>query len=312
MAKISIIIPTFNCVKYLPKAIESVLSQTHQELEIIVVDDNSTDSTSSYLSNINDSRMQTITTSGLGASGARNLGISRASGDYIAFLDADDFWMPTKLERQLNFHQSHPELAATFTNYQHVTEQYEAIIDCFGYWNKFQSDSRQHIVMDDALEFVLQNNVIGTSTVMIKAEIFRDIAPFDSSLEYGEDLDLWLRICEQHPLGALNSIEVGYVMRQGSTTQTNDNRLRNLKSLEAILHRYTSAHLYWNISSSALRRSKARILEGYADYHRCLNQPLSAIILDLRSLSLAPEKRRLRSLLGDCKSIIIQPDRSAS
>ncbi|EDL52137.1 glycosyltransferase family 2 protein [Vibrio mediterranei] len=312
MAKISIIIPTYNCVEYLPKAVESVFSQTHQDIEVIVVDDNSTDNTSGYLNSISDSRMQIITTSGLGASGARNLGINRASGDYIAFLDADDYWMPNKLERQLHFHQCHPELAGTFTNYQHVTEQYEEIIDCFGYWNQFQSDSRQYIVMNDALEFVLQNNVIGTSTVMIKAEIFRDIAPFDSNLEYGEDLDLWLRICEQHPFGAVNSIEAGYVMRQGSTTQTDDNRLRNLKSLEAILHRYTSAHLYWNISSSALRSSKARILEGYADYHRCLNQPLSAILLGLRSLSLAPEKRRLRSLLGDCKSIILLPSRSAS
>ncbi len=91
MAKISIIIPTYNCVEYLPKAVESVFSQTHQDIEVIVVDDNSTDNTSSYLNSISDSRMQIITTSGLGASGARNLGINRASGDYIAFLDADDY-----------------------------------------------------------------------------------------------------------------------------------------------------------------------------------------------------------------------------
>ncbi len=256
-----------------------MFSQTHQDFELIVIDDNSTDDTAHYLSRISDSRLQIITTSGVGASRARNLGIAQAKGEYIAFLDADDFWMPTKLERQVHFHQCHPELAATFTNYQHVTEQYEPIIDCFGYWNQFQSDNRHYIIMEDALPFVLQNNVIGTSTVMIKSEVFKDTEPFDAALKYGEDLDLWLRICENHPLGAINSIDVGYVMRLGSTTQTNDNRLRNLKTLEAILHRYTSAHLYWNLSASALRSSKARILEGYADYHRCLNQPLSASCL---------------------------------
>ena len=80
MAKVSTIIPTYNCLNYLPKAIGSVLQQTHQDIEIIIIDDNSNDGTSTYLDSIDDDRIITLTTSGVGAPQARNLGIEKATG----------------------------------------------------------------------------------------------------------------------------------------------------------------------------------------------------------------------------------------
>ncbi|MFA0521746.1 glycosyltransferase family 2 protein, partial [Vibrio sp. 10N.222.55.E8] len=109
MATVSVIIPTYNCLDYLPKAIGSVIKQTHQDIEIIIIDDNSNDGTSTYLASIDDERIIKLSTLGVGAPQARNLGIEKASGEYIAFLDADDFWYPDKIERQLEFHQRYPD-----------------------------------------------------------------------------------------------------------------------------------------------------------------------------------------------------------
>ncbi|MEZ9417941.1 glycosyltransferase family 2 protein, partial [Vibrio sp. 10N.286.49.E1] len=92
MAKVSIVIPTYNCLDYFPKAIGSVLKQTHQDVELIIVDDNSNDGTSTYLASIHDERIVKLATLGVGAPQARNLGIEKATGEFIAFLDADDFW----------------------------------------------------------------------------------------------------------------------------------------------------------------------------------------------------------------------------
>ncbi|MGI9874657.1 glycosyltransferase family 2 protein [Vibrio chagasii] len=304
MAKVSIVIPTYNCLDYLPKAIGSVLQQTHQDIELIIIDDNSNDGTSTYLASIDDDRIITLSTLGVGAPQARNLGIEKATGEFIAFLDADDFWFPEKIERQLEFHQRYPEMAMSFTNYEHLTEDYEVIVDCFSYWSQFQNREEQFINIDSPLEFIIENNVIGTSTVMVKADVFSQTDSFNADIKYGEDWELWLRMSENHQIGVLNSVEVGYLMRATSVTQTEDLKLRNLASIETILQRYQNNSQRWNLPQSSFKVAKARILEGYADYYRGLQQNRQAIVYSFRSLVMAPQKRTLRHLIGDCKSFL--------
>ncbi|WP_394139208.1 glycosyltransferase family 2 protein [Vibrio chagasii] len=304
MAKVSIVIPTYNCLDYLPKAIGSVLQQTHQDIELIIIDDNSNDGTSTYLASIDDERIITLSTLGVGAPQARNLGIEKATGEFIAFLDADDFWFPEKIERQLEFHQRYPNMAMSFTNYEHLTEDYEVIVDCFSYWSQFQNREEQFINIDNPLEFIIENNVIGTSTVMVKTDVFSQTDSFNADIKYGEDWELWLRMSESHQIGVLNSVEVGYLMRATSVTQTEDLKLRNLASIETILQRYQNNNQRWNLPQSSFKVAKARILEGYADYYRGLQQNRQAILYSFRSLVMAPQKRTLRHLIGDCKSFL--------
>ena len=304
MAKVSIVIPTYNCLDYLPKAIGSVLQQTHQDIELIIIDDNSNDGTSTYLASIQDHRIVKLSTLGVGAPQARNLGIEKATGEFIAFLDADDFWFPEKIERQLEFHQRYPDMAMSFTNYEHLTEDYEVIVDCFSYWSQFQNRDEQFINIDNPLEFIIENNVIGTSTVMVKADVFSQTDSFNADIKYGEDWELWLRMSENHQIGVLNSVEVGYLMRATSVTQTEDLKLRNLASIETILKRYQNNSQRWNLPQSSFKVAKARILEGYADYYRSLQQNRQAIVYSFRSLVMAPQKRTLRHLIGDCKSFL--------
>ncbi|CAH7273964.1 Glycosyl transferase [Vibrio chagasii] len=304
MAKVSVVIPTYNCLDYVPKAIGSVLKQTHQDIELIIIDDNSNDGTSTYLASIQDHRIVKLSTLGVGAPQARNLGIEKATGEFIAFLDADDFWFPEKIERQLEFHQRYPEMAMSFTNYEHLTEDYEVIVDCFSYWSQFQNREEQFINIDNPLEFIIENNVIGTSTVMVKADVFSQTDSFNADIKYGEDWELWLRMSENHQIGVLNSVEVGYLMRATSVTQTEDLKLRNLASIETILQRYQNNSQRWNLPQSSFKVAKARILEGYADYYRGLQQNRQAIFYSFRSLVMAPQKRTLRHLIGDCKSFL--------
>ena len=304
MAKVSIVIPTYNCLDYLPKAIGSVLQQTHQDIELIIIDDNSNDGTSTYLASIQDHRIVKLSTLGVGAPQARNLGLEKATGEFIAFLDADDFWFPEKIERQLEFHQRYPDMAMSFTNYEHLTEDYEVIVDCFSYWSQFQNRDEQFINIDNPLEFIIENNVIGTSTVMVKADVFSQTDSFNADIKYGEDWELWLRMSENHQIGVLNSVEVGYLMRATSVTQTEDLKLRNLASIETILQRYQNNSQRWNLPQSSFKVAKARILEGYADYYRSLQQNRQAIVYSFRSLVMAPQKRTLRHLIGDCKSFL--------
>ncbi|WP_135382532.1 glycosyltransferase family 2 protein [Vibrio tasmaniensis] len=305
MAKVSIIIPTYNCLDYLPKAIGSVLQQTHQDVELIIIDDNSNDGTSTYLASIHDERIIKLSTLGVGASQARNLGIEKSTGEYIAFLDADDFWFPEKLERQLESHKRYPDLTMSFTNYEHLTEDYQVTGDCFSYWSQFQEQDEAFINIENPLEFIIENNVIGTSTVMVKADIFSQTESFNPDIKYAEDWELWLRISENHQIGVLNSVQVGYLMRANSVTQTESLKLRNLQSIENILQHYQNDHQRWNLPTSSFKIAKARILEGYADYYRGLQKNRLAISYSIRSLILAPKKRTLRHLLGDCKSCLM-------
>ncbi len=304
MKKVSIIIPTYNCLAYLPKAIESVFSQSYHNFELIIIDDNSNDGTASYLKSMTDKRIKVMTTTGIGASAARNLGIANSSGDYIAFLDADDYWYPEKLLLQVNLHDSNPDVAMSFTNYQHLTEEYQSIIDCFSYWGKFQDNNAASIIIENPLNLIIKNNIIGTSTVMLNASIVSNIEMFDVNAKYAEDWDLWLRICEKYKIAALNSVQVEYLVRHNSATLNQHYRLRNLQCLESIVNRYLDNSLYWNLSNATIKNVRARILEGYADYYRSQKEYKQAVKFSVRSLILAPERKRIRSLIGDCNKAL--------
>lgn len=115
--KVSVILPTYNYAHYIEEAVESVLHQTLSDFELIVIDDGSTDDTPSVLSRIDDPRVQIVRTPNRGLCAARNEGLERARGEFIAFLDADDRFRPDKLERQVRMMEAEPDLASVFTNF---------------------------------------------------------------------------------------------------------------------------------------------------------------------------------------------------
>ena len=115
MKKVSIVIPLYNTEEYVQLALESALAQTYQNLEIIVVDDGSTDGGVNICRKFTDKRIRIIQQANRGLSGARNTGIRNAEGEYVAFLDADDLWVPEKVERHVEHFEQRPELGISFS-----------------------------------------------------------------------------------------------------------------------------------------------------------------------------------------------------
>jgi glycosyltransferase involved in cell wall biosynthesis len=186
--KISVIIPTFNRVGRIGRAITSVLSQTIQADEIIVIDDGSSDETSSvieqYFPTVKYFRQRNK-----GVSSARNAGVRMAKGDWIAFLDSDDEWLPEKLSKQMKALSGNLQMKICHTNE-------------IWYRNgrRVNPKKRHEKVGGYIYRKCLPLCIISPSSVIIHKSIFDEVGLFDESLPVCEDYDLWLRICSKWPV----------------------------------------------------------------------------------------------------------------
>ena len=304
---VSVIIPSYNCLEYLPKAINSILQQNRSDIEIIIINDNSSDGTAEYLSSLSQQEpcVKVITTSGVGAAGARNIAIERAEGEYIAFLDADDYWYPEKLSTQLALHEMNQNVAMSFTNYDHVNEEYNYIVDCFGYWNQFNNVSTPSYNINQPLAQVFAHNVVGTSTVMVKASVFETVGLFDINMSYCEDWQLWLKICEHFDVAVLTKSYTGYLMRSDSITQTDSKRLQHLACIEHIIDDYKQRDV--GLTKHTFAIADAKLKEGYADYYRTQKKFINALCYEGYAFLLNPQVRRIKNGLGDIKKLVLSP-----
>ncbi|HIC38335.1 MAG TPA: glycosyltransferase family 2 protein [Candidatus Marinimicrobia bacterium] len=181
----SVIIPTYNRAHILPRALDSVLAQTQLPIEIIVVNDGSTDGTKSVLSNY--SGLKIIDQEHSGVSVARNIGLEHTNREWIAFLDSDDEWLPDKLEQQWSAICNDDKLIC------HTEEIWIRNGQRVNPMKKHQKFGGM------IYERCLPLCVISPSSVMIHKSIFEVVGVFDESLEVCEDYDLWLRICAKYP-----------------------------------------------------------------------------------------------------------------
>ena len=187
MLEVSIIIPTYNSAKYIPDAINSILNQTFKDYEIIIVDDGSTDNTREILNKYN-SKIRYIYQENKGPSAARNIGIKNAKGKYIAFLDADDIWLPDKLQRQMKLFANESSVSFVYTS-SYIMNENGFILRKMQCYNR----SRRKILN----ELYLSKSIGNTSSTIIKKECFDKVGLFDETLTVAEDWDMWLRICQR-------------------------------------------------------------------------------------------------------------------
>jgi glycosyltransferase involved in cell wall biosynthesis len=190
--EVSIIIPTYNRRAMLLEAIDSVLAQSNQSFELIVVDDGSTDGSAEHLIQLDKTiRVERIEHRGPGA--ARNRGVALANAPLIVFLDSDDFWAPTKLERQLVFMRANPDCAISQTNEIWIRNG-----------RRVNPGLRHRKRAGDILIDSLRTCLISMSATMMCTELFRSLTGFDESMSAAEDYDLWLRILIDHEAGLLD------------------------------------------------------------------------------------------------------------
>ena len=181
MLKISVVIPAYNAAPFIAMTVRSALQQTYQDLEVIVVDDGSSDGTAACLEEFGD-RIRVIRQANAGVARARNAGVALATGSWIAFLDADDLWLPNKLELQM----------ASTTAPLSYTNRFN--IGARGGLPVVQSDSTPMREGDVFMPLLLEGNFITNSSVLIRRDVFEASGGFESSVSPAEDWDLWLRL----------------------------------------------------------------------------------------------------------------------
>lgn len=185
----SVVIPTFNRAHLVTRAVESVLAQKFTDCECIVVDDGSTDDTQRILSPYK-KHIQYMYTRHGGVSKARNCGILQAQGEWIAFLDSDDMWLPKKLATQYEYIQKHPDV------YIHQTD--ELWIRNGRRVNPMKKHQKKEgYIFEDCLYLCL----ISPSAVVIHRSVFERVGMFDELMPACEDYDLWLRVAWQYYIG---------------------------------------------------------------------------------------------------------------
>ncbi len=202
---VSVIIPAFNAECFIRDAIESVLHQTVPAAEVIVINDGSTDRTSEILQTFGN-RITVIALAGRGAAAARNAGAAAASGTWLAFLDADDTWLPTKLERQLDVARE-PGVAMVYTDRLNIGARDPL--------PERQSDVQQLYAGDVFLDLLIHGNHITLSSVIIHAVTFHSIGGFAEHLKSAEDWDLWVRIAETNYISVCPEALVRYRFHPG-------------------------------------------------------------------------------------------------
>lgn len=183
MARVSIVIPCYNQAAYAAEAIESALAQSHPEIEVIAVDDGSTDETPAVLAAYA-GRIRVISQANRGLAGARNSGLCAASGDYLLFLDSDDTIAPTMVARLASLLDAHPGWGLAYAAWQQVSADGKRVLG--------EARPRPSAAL---LEGLLRREFFFfASAALIRRECFERVGPFDEALPWGEDADMWLRL----------------------------------------------------------------------------------------------------------------------
>lgn len=210
MPTVSVIIPAFNAMPHLPQTIESVLQQTFNDFEILIIDDASTDSTVEWISQIKDHRIHLIQqTKNQGPNAARNLGINSAKGDYIAFLDADDIWEPAKLFKQVEILERDIHIGLIYTSATIMNEE-------------GQVTGRLFVARKEGnvWESLIQGNFVDCpSSVIVRRECFNQVGLFDVNFRCFEDWEMWIRIAKTYRFAAMSEPLVKFRMVANSNSK---------------------------------------------------------------------------------------------
>ena len=193
MPQVTVILPTWNRAKWLKKSVESVLSQTFQDFELIVVDDASTDSTEEALESYSGKIRTIFLPENLGVSAARNTAIMQSDSKWIAFLDSDDFWHTEKLEKQIKHTKIFPEYKIHFTDEIWIRNGIRV------------NPKKKHLKKEGWIfKPSLALCLMAPSTVMLRRVLLERHGMFDDDLPVCEDYDLWLRLTAYNPVLLLN------------------------------------------------------------------------------------------------------------
>jgi glycosyltransferase involved in cell wall biosynthesis len=239
--RISVCIPAYNHEKYIGDCINSVLGQSFSDFEIVVTDDCSTDGTVEVVKSFSDSRIRLFQLArNQGPSVAANNNFREARGDFVCPLASDDLFHPEKLERQLAFLESNPEVGVVFSYMRYVDERGAEIPNHFGYqWVEVGNRSREVWLRS----FFYQGNCLSAPTAMIRRGVLDQIGLLDPRLLQTQDFDLWIRVCLQFEVHVIPERLIDYRVRddqQNASSNTPFKQAQVVWELARIFERYAA------------------------------------------------------------------------
>lgn len=261
---VSVVTATYNMGKYLPFAIESALNQTYRNIEVIVIDDGSTDNTREVVESYwKDPRIRYIHQENKGVANAKNRGIQESRGEFIAFLDADDVWKPNKLDKQLKLFNKSEKIGVVYSDVEYIDENGN-IIKREPYKKYYSGTITKQLFIDNFVNF---------SSAVVKRKCFVLCGMFDETLPISVDWDLWLRISTEYEFAFLNERTFYYRIWSGQMSHNYEKRYKCiLRIMEKFSQEYSEylskdvvklawAHTYfnrgWKEKEMAHRRGEA-------------------------------------------------------
>ncbi|MGG6293241.1 glycosyltransferase family 2 protein [Leptolyngbya sp. AN02str] len=216
---VSVVIPAYNAMAYLPETLASVLNQTWTDCEVLIINDGSTDGITEWATTVTDPRVRFMHQENGGVSRSRNLGIAQSQGTYIAFVDADDLWLSTKLEKQLQCFQHNPTLGLVYT--------WTQLIDELG--TPTRTTICNHLEGQVWKDVLMSDPVGNGSAAMVHRRCLEQVGGFDPSLSIFEDRDLWIRIAEHYSFGVVKECLTHYRQHGNSAMRDRQKVLRDMR-----------------------------------------------------------------------------------
>jgi glycosyltransferase involved in cell wall biosynthesis len=273
MKLVSVIVPVYNVEQYIAETIRSVLNQTYPHFELLIIDDRSPDASVEICQQFQDARIRIISQENRGLAGARNTGIRQAQGDYLAFLDGDDLWLPEKLAKHIEHLEASPQVGVSFSRSEFVDSQGQSM-------GIYQMPKLTEITPDHLL---CRNPIGNGSAPVIRREVFAEIkfksdlhgtveyCYFDQSFRQSEDIECWFRIAAQTNW-KIEGIPEALTLYRVNGEGLSANVLKQLDSWEQVIakHRQHSPELLaqWEKPARAyqlryLARRAVRLKDGY-------------------------------------------------
>jgi glycosyltransferase involved in cell wall biosynthesis len=286
---VSVVIPSFNYGRFLGRAIDSVLAQTYRHVECIVVDNGSTDHTPDVLASYAD-RVTILHESTKGPSAVRNAGIRAASGRYVAFLDADDFWLPEKLSRQVSLIETDEQIAVVGCRVQLMSAAGQVI----GYKDFDEQASDPIDLVVQLRRIALRDFWVGGSAsgALVRRGVFDAVGYWDETLHVAEDWDLWMRIGARFVVRNVPERLVSVCLHGTGTWRNADKLERGQRAA------WSAAQQRWPELSGLTRRMHALILADAGGEYLVAGDTKTAFARYLSALARWPFSRARWTTVG--------------
>jgi len=282
---VSVVIPTYNC-PFLSEAINSVLTQTYENIEIIIIDDGSTDKTRVIVEKYH-TKVQYIYQENQGVSSARNNGIRASHGDYIAFLDADDVWLPAKLKNQIDIFNENDNIGFVYCDNYFVNESLRPLSNYSRKIPLFEGDI--------LINFLLDYFII-TSGLVVKRECFSSIGYFSREYIVDEDFEFFLRLVQKYSGGVVKNKL--FLRRIYSMSLSRQDFQRNAAYDIQILEEFISKNQnFYKENRKILNRRLADLYFLFGYRYLIRNKNLHAFIQFLHALKCNPQIKIIKNIL---------------